>query len=68
MAVEAEGIKLLRKHRIPYRTSASMGITALLSRDEVDLHHLRRLGFRVSRKIGDQGVVFYRGARFGLIL
>lgn len=65
---ESEAVKILREHHIPYRTTEIDGISALLPKKEVDPHLLRTLGFRISRVIGDQWVVSYKGGRFGLIV
>jgi hypothetical protein len=65
---EMEAVKVLRKHHIPYSTSNVQGISTLLRRNEVDPQRLRRLGFRISRLIGNQLVVFYKGDRIGIIV
>jgi len=67
MQADYEAIRLLRKNRIPFHRGVD-GISALLRRSEVDVPRLRSLGFRISRLIGGQLVVSYKGCRFGLIL
>jgi hypothetical protein len=67
MRVESEAIRLLKEHQIPYHRGVD-GISTLLRRSEVDVPRLRNLGFRISRVIGGQWVVSYKGSRFGLIL
>lgn len=68
MLREAEATKILKKHSIPFHESGTDGILALMHKNEIDLDHLRRLGFRISHTIGDQLVIFYKGGRFGLIV
>lgn len=65
---EMEAVKILRQNHIPYSTSNVQGISTLLCRNEVDPKKLRRLGFRISRLIGNQLVVFYKGDRIGIIV
>ena len=65
---EIEAVKVLRRHHIPYSTSDVAGVATLLCKNEVDPQTLRRLGFRISRLIGDQLVVFYKGGRIGIIV
>ncbi|TKJ42194.1 hypothetical protein CEE37_00515 [candidate division LCP-89 bacterium B3_LCP] len=64
----SEPIQLLLKNRIPFHESNLDGIATLMKRNEVDLNRLRKLGFRISRTIGDQLVVCYKGGRFGLVV
>jgi hypothetical protein len=68
MLREAEATKILRQHHIPFKESGSEGILALLCKSEVDPERLRQLGFRISRDIGAQWVIFYKGGRIGLIV
>jgi len=63
-----DAVKVLNRNRIPFCESDSAGVQALLSKSEVDPSELRRLGFRISRTIGDQLVVVYKGRRIGFIV
>ena len=63
-----EAIEVLREHRIPFHESDIDGIVTVLWKNEVDLDYLRKLGFRVSRGIGNQLVVSYKGGRLGLVV
>lgn len=63
-----EARRVLKENRIPFCESNVEGILTLIPKDEVDLDRLRGLGFRVSRQIGNQLVVFYKGGRFGLVV
>ena len=63
-----EAIALLQKNRIPFSKSGTEGISTLLPKGEVDVERLRKLGFKVSRTIGGQFVVCYKGGRFGLVV
>ncbi len=62
-----EALRILKDHSIPYHRGVEDALT-LLRRSEIDLDMLRRLGFRISRRIGGQLVVNYKGYRFGLIV
>ncbi len=67
MWCNAEAFEVLRAHRIPYYPGVE-GLSALLRKGEIDFDLLRKLGFRISGKIGGQLVVSYKGNRFGLIM
>lgn len=62
-----EALRVLEKHSIPYYQGMEDALLLLRHR-EIDLDVLRRLGFRISRRIGGQLVVNYKGCRFGLIV
>ena len=63
-----EAFQVLREHHIPFHESEVDGIITLLRKNEIDPDRLRKLGFRISRVIGNQLVVFYKGGRFGLVV
>ncbi|MBU0519170.1 hypothetical protein KKA00_08680 [bacterium] len=65
---KGEAAQVLSQHKIPYSAIDADGMLALLQKNEVDTCELRRLGFRISRTIGNQIVVVYKGMRFGLII
>lgn len=62
-----EALNILQKNHIPFDQDAVEGITFLLPKNEVDAETLRCLGFRISRLIGSQWVISYKGERIGLI-
>lgn len=68
MTQASEARRVLKDNRIPFCESDVEGILTLIPKEEVDLNRLRRLGFRISRRIGNQLVVFYKGGRFGLVV
>ena len=59
---------ILRKHRIPCEPVSAQGGSVLFKKHEVDMNHLRRLGFRISRLINGMLIVNYKGRRFGIIV
>ena len=68
MTQSLEALQVLRDNRIPFSEAKVEGILTLISKDDVDLDRLRRLGFRISREIGNQLVISYKGGRFGLVV
>ncbi len=66
--IAKDAVEVLRKHRIPFQQrEEAQGFSTLLPRHRVDPQRLRRLGFRISRNIGDQLIVSYRGKRVGIL-
>ncbi len=63
-----EALELLKEHHIPFYESNVEGNLMVLNKNEIDLDRMRKLGFRISRLIGDQLVVTYKGGRFGLVV
>ena len=66
MFVQPEVIKILRDHCIPFDAELN-GSQVLLNRSQADPEMLRSLGFRISRYIGSQMVVSFKGRRSGLL-
>jgi hypothetical protein len=61
-------VEILQKHHIPFQKNEDVnGFSTLLPKQRVDPQHLRRLGFRISRSIGDQLIVCYKGKRVGIV-
>jgi hypothetical protein len=68
MTQSLEALQVLRDNQIPFSESKIKGILTLIPKEDIDLNRLRKLGFRISREIGDQLVVSYKGGRFGLVV
>jgi len=66
MFMQPEVIKILQDHRIPFDARGD-GSQVLLHRGQADPDVLRSLGFRISRYIGQQMVVSFKGRRIGLL-
>jgi len=64
--MESEVLKILQDHRIPFDAGGD-GSQVLLHRGQADPEVLRSLGFRISRYIGQQMVVSFKGRRIGLL-
>jgi len=67
MSANSEALRILQEHSIPVHAGVN-GLATLLRRSDADLNLLRSLGFRISRHIGRQMVISYKGSRVGLIM
>jgi hypothetical protein len=65
--MQTEAQKILRAHSIPFAADLDRS-QVLLRRLDADPGVLRDLGFRISRHIGDQMVVTFKGRRVGLMI